>query len=439
MSGEGRVTSDERRKAKYSQLETRNSKLRIAIFHCWFVYSGGGERIVFEEALGLRNRGYEVEVYATYIDPQRCFPHYVEQVKPKTFIPQISSFIPLGKALTLFLTSVLAPLLVLRFKDVDLFVGENQPGAWLAYIASKILRKQYLVYFNQPNRIIYPREIDRATVTFKSNPDWKFAEFPLFKPIIRYLDMVSVRGADTLLTNGSYIGNIISYVYQKVRTDCPAGCHPQPKENLMVDKAYEGNFKINRKKIAKPYLLIAGRHEAQKKFEDVIRALALIKEQLGKETPQLVIPGPFTYHTRELAKLTEKLGLEEQVLFLGQVTEEDLQKLYCEAAIHCYPSYQEDFGMSPLEAAAWGVPTVAWDNAGPTVTIVSGVTGFLAKPFDVDDYAVKLLTLLKHPKQRAKMGWAAWERAKKEFSWEKHVDILEKAVLDTLKDSNGTV
>ena len=34
---------------------------RIAVFHCGFTYSGGGERIVIEEVLGLRRRGYDVE------------------------------------------------------------------------------------------------------------------------------------------------------------------------------------------------------------------------------------------------------------------------------------------------------------------------------------------------------------------------------------------
>jgi hypothetical protein len=32
-------------------------KLKIAVFHCGFVYSGGGERIVLEEVLGLRRLG----------------------------------------------------------------------------------------------------------------------------------------------------------------------------------------------------------------------------------------------------------------------------------------------------------------------------------------------------------------------------------------------
>jgi glycosyltransferase involved in cell wall biosynthesis len=407
-------------------------KPKLALFHCWFVYSGGGERIVFEQALGLRRRGYDTDVYATYVDPSRCFPNYIEEVEPKSFIPQVPSAIPLAEFFTLSLTSLLAPLISLRFREVDLFIGENQPGAWLAYTAARVLKKPYLVYLNQPNRVIYPREIDRAEISFRSHPDWKAAEFFLFRPLIRHFDMLSIQEAGRLLTNGSYIGNIISHIYQKDRVDCPAGCHPQPKENLMVGEAYKGSFQVNEKEIVKPYLLIAGRHEPQKKFEDVIQALAAIKKQPGMEGLQLVIPGAFSYHTRYLVDLAERLGVADDTLLLGQVSEGDLQRLYREAAVHCYPSHQEDFGMSPLEAGAWGVPTVAWGNAGPTVTVCDGETGFLAKPFDLGDYTAKILTLLAHPEEREKMGRAAWEWVGRRFSWERHVDILEKEIVSTL-------
>src|SRR4029077_16456744 len=47
---------------------------RIAVFHCGFTYSGGGERLVIEEVLGLRRRGYEVECYAPTVDASRCYP-----------------------------------------------------------------------------------------------------------------------------------------------------------------------------------------------------------------------------------------------------------------------------------------------------------------------------------------------------------------------------
>ena len=48
----------------------------------------------------------------------------------------------------------------------------------------------------------------------------------------------------------------------------------------------------------------------------------------------------------------------------------------------------------------------------------------------IDDYAEKILKLLGNPSLRVKMGKAAWERTKEVFSWENHVDILEKSILE---------
>src|SRR5579859_7714736 len=54
---------------------------RIAVFHCGFTYSGGGERIVIEEVLGLRRRGYDVECYAPTVDALRCYPDLIGDVR----------------------------------------------------------------------------------------------------------------------------------------------------------------------------------------------------------------------------------------------------------------------------------------------------------------------------------------------------------------------
>jgi D-inositol-3-phosphate glycosyltransferase len=143
----------------------------------------------------------------------------------------------------------------------------------------------------------------------------------------------------------------------------------------------------------------------------------------------LVIPGPFTRHTKKLIDLTRKLGIEDKVLFLGKVSENDLQKLYQHSAVYSYPSPEEDFGLGPLEAGGWGVPTVAWRHGGPTVTVEDGVTGFLAEPYKVSNYAKLMFKLLNDQKLRAKMGKAAWERTKDVFSWDKHTDIIEKSIL----------
>jgi glycosyltransferase involved in cell wall biosynthesis len=126
--------------------------------------------------------------------------------------------------------------------------------------------------------------------------------------------------------------------------------------------------------------------------------------------------------------LVKQLKLEKNVLFLGKIDEQKLQKLYKNAWVYCYPSPEEDFGLGPVEAGGWGVPTVAWNHAGPTVTVADNVTGFLATPYDVNDYADKMIKIFKNKALRNKMGKEAWKRTRDHFNWDKHIDILEEEI-----------
>lgn len=407
---------------------------KIAIFHCGFVYSGGGERIVLEEARGLKKRGYEVRVYAPTIDKKLCYPRFLKELGVRTFLPSFTEKLPYRDALRMVVSSLLAPILAINFRDVDLFIGANQPGAWITYCMAKVLGKPYLVYLNQPNRLVYPRKIDRQT-GWQTRKDYYLLAgiIKRIKPFIAWADRISFTFGRVMLVNGSYIGKAIKKIYKKPIVSCPGGAYPKAWASLRLnpESAFEGGFKINGVKISKPYLLIANRHEPQKKFEYVIKAMEKVIKKVPRST--LVIPGPFTAHTDKLINLSKRLKIDQKVLFLGQISEEDLQKLYQEAAIHCYPAPDEDFGLGPLEAGVWGVPTVAWNHGGPTVTVIHGKTGYLAEPYKVEDYAQGIIVLLSDPEKRAKAGKAAWEYVNGNFSWEKHVDILEKEIKKALK------
>ncbi len=97
--------------------------LKIAVFHCGFAYSGGGERLVLEEVMGLRRLGHDVACYAPTLDKVACFPDFIEEVGVSTFLPQLPKWFPLRDALAMVLSSLLAPLLALRFRDIEVFVG----------------------------------------------------------------------------------------------------------------------------------------------------------------------------------------------------------------------------------------------------------------------------------------------------------------------------
>ncbi len=406
-----------------------DNKLKIAVFHCGFVYSGGGERIVLEEVMGLRRLGYDVVCFAPTLDRKRCYPDFIDHVGVQTFLPQLPKWFPLWDAIAMTLSSVLAPFLALRFLDIDVFVGANQPGAWIAYCVAKVLRKPYVVYMNQPNRLIYPRKIDQET-GWLTRKDYHVLNeiIQRIKRFVAWADRISFTGAEVMLGNGGYIAGVIEKIYGRKLELCPAGCHPQPREILRLNPhtAYVGSFKVGEVIIHKPYILITNRHEPQKKFEYVIEAMA----QVAKVVPEacLLIPGTFTAHTPNLIALAEHLGIADNILFLGQISESDLQRLYQEATVYCYPAPEEDFGMGVIEAMAWGVPVVAWNKAGTTVTVSDGESGFLADPYKVESYAEGILRLLLDQNLRVKMGRAARDRVETLFSWDRHVRIMEGAI-----------
>lgn len=413
--------------------------LKITIFHCTLIYNGGGERIVFGQLEGLKKRGYDVSCFAPVIDKEYCYPDIISRYPVYSFLPQLPGWFPFRHATLLVITSFLAPLLALRFKDTDLFIGENQPGTWLAFVISRVLGKPYIIYTCHPNRMIYTRSLTREQI-WKTQPDfyWLSVFFEPFKPILKFLDKLSfTQSGQTVLTNGYFIGRQFGRAYKVEWRGCPSGAPIVGKRKLSKrpETVFEGSVRINGVTIEKPYLLFIGRHEVWKRIDLAIKAMAKIVEKFPRVT--LVIPGRKTLYTQDLVRLTKCLGISNKVLFIDDTSQLDLRKLYREAAVYLFTSKKEDFGIVMVEAMGAGVPVVAWDAGGPRDIVVDGETGFLARPFDLDDFVRKTLKLLGDPELRFKMGRAGWKRARREFSWKKHLDVLEEEIGKALKISNN--
>jgi glycosyltransferase involved in cell wall biosynthesis len=409
--------------------KTYKRKLKIALFHCAFVYSGGGERIALEATLGLRKAGHSVDLYSPATDWKNCFPDLLRTAKPKEIIPQFPPGFPLRDGLNMLFASLLAPFVVQKFAHYDVYIGENQPGVWFAYLFAKIFRKPYVIYLNQPNRMIYPRAIDVKT-GWRTNTSFVFLEkaIALARPIVATLDKISIQRANFMAVNGHYIGDIISQIYGKDYITCPAGCDPFPHGTLRFEKKryYSGTLQVNGFRIEKPYIFLSNRHYPQKRFDYAIEALPLVLKKFP--TVKLVISGAFTSSTNLWRALAEKLGVSESIIWLGEVSNLDMGKLYEHACVYVYTSPEEDYGMGVVEAEEFGVPVVAWNHAGPTVTVVSAKTGFLVKPYEVKEFARSISWLLEHPNERVAMGKLAHSHVQKHFTWKRHVEILENTL-----------
>lgn len=90
-------------------------------------------------------------------------------------------------------------------------------------------------------------------------------------------------------------------------------------------------------------------------------------------------------------------GMEETVRFLGRVDDATLTAAYQAANVHVFPVLEstddvEGFGMVAIEAAANGLPTVAFAAGGVMDAVDEGVSGNLVCPDDYAAFATAVLT-----------------------------------------------
>lgn len=159
-------------------------------------------------------------------------------------------------------------------------------------------------------------------------------------------------------------------------------------------------------------ILFLGRLGKRKGAYDLIDALALLKCQ--DITPELLMGGDG--EVDEVRAHAQRLGVAEQVRFLGWVRGADKQRLLDEATLYCLPSYNEGLPMGVLEAMEAGLPIVSTPIGGIPDAVTPGKEGALITPGDVSGLAQALKELLTQPAMAQQQGQAARAKVRELFS-----------------------
>lgn len=140
-------------------------------------------------------------------------------------------------------------------------------------------------------------------------------------------------------------------------------------------------------------------------------------------------PDGKTVYTRELQKLIETKGLENQVTLCGNTS--DVLSKYVNADIIVLPSAYEGFGLALAEGMSAGLPGVGFRNCmGVNEIIEDGRTGYLVGEGD-EELAGGLSRLMENQNLRVTMGKAAHEAMKQyapEKIWSAWDNLLNQVV-----------
>jgi glycosyltransferase involved in cell wall biosynthesis len=162
------------------------------------------------------------------------------------------------------------------------------------------------------------------------------------------------------------------------------------------------------------FILWVGTLEPRKNVARLIGAYRRLREEGVRHG--LVIAGGRGWLCDDVFEAAGRDGLGEQVLFTGQVGEDDLLALYQSADVFAYPSLYEGFGLPVLEAMACGVPVVCSDRG--SLPEAAGDAALLVDPTDESAMAAALARTLHDDDLRQEMVARGRHRAR-EFTWDR--------------------
>ncbi len=182
-----------------------------------------------------------------------------------------------------------------------------------------------------------------------------------------------------------------------------------------------------------PAFLYVGRLKRYKGIALAIRALALARGRRPELSLGIAGAGD---HRPALERLAAELGLGGAVHFHGFVGEAEKIELMRRAWANLFPSPKEGWGITVVEAAACGTPSIASDSPGLRDSVRHGETGYLVPHGDVDALARRMLELAETPALVAALGAGA-RRFAEGLTWERTAADTERHLHAIIAGSAG--
>lgn len=301
--------------------------------------------------------------------------------------------------------------------DYDVFVGGSWDTAtdvietFFYFLAVKIKRKPF---------ILWREDWDWNVKSFKRSLVKKFAGF-----IGRNVDAVLVPGTkhrEFFIKLG--VDNEKIFIMPNVSNI------EQTDDDERISKETVNELGLTNKKV----VLFVGRLIDLKGVDYLLHAFVKLKEKLNDAVLLVVGEGP---EKNGLMELSHELGLDDNVIFTGNIDNNSLGAYYMLCDVFVLPSITTYFADAcPLvvnEAMYFGKPVVTSDAVGTTFMIEDGKNGYVVAERDPDALARAIYDVIKDPETEEKMGMESKKLIEESFRYQNMIDGFSSAVNFVLK------
>ena len=320
---------------------------RVAIAHDYLTQRGGAERVV----LALHRAFPDATIHTTLYDPDGTYPEFRDA---RVVVSPLNRVAPLRRNHRAALP--LLPYAVSRLPvDADVVVASS--SGWAHGVPTS---GRKLVYCHAPARWLYQAE---AYLGGAANRSPRGRALAALSGWLRRWDARAAASADRYLANSTVVRDRIAAAYG-IAADVvppPYGIDPAGPQQPVAALADWADARTPGPSGRGGYLLVVSRLLPYKNVDVLVEAVRGLPERLV-----VVGAGPLEARLRATAP--------DNVRIVTGLTDAELRWTYAHARTLLAPSL-EDYGLTPLEAAAYGVPSLALRAGGYLDTIDEHVNG----------------------------------------------------------------
>jgi glycosyltransferase involved in cell wall biosynthesis len=172
-----------------------------------------------------------------------------------------------------------------------------------------------------------------------------------------------------------------------------------------------------------------------KGHEFVIEAARRIRDQLPDAKFLFVGDGLLR---SELERQIEAAGLRDRFVFTGLVSPSEIPSLISAMDVLVHASLREGLARALPQSLISGKPAISFDVDGAREVVLTGVTGYLTAPRDIEQLAKAMLSLGLSSADRVAFGQEGRRRFTERFRHEAMTRSIRELYLRILSDTTGT-
>ena len=292
-------------------------------------------------------------------------------------------------------------------------------------------------YFRKRNKV---RELEKIinlqNVEAIISDSWKSLEIPIKKLQIKRLPLISlVHGNELIIKNENHQKRIINILknVDKIVSNSEYTKNlllKVSKEFSNIEIIYPGvssfeNIKEEELKLSdgQPTLLTLARLEKRKGHKYILHAISKLKDQYPNI--RYIIAGD-GQEKNNLKSLADTLNISENVIFIGSVSDAQKKYILNKTDLMIMPTIDETnklsiegFGIAYIEAALFGIPSIASNIGGTKEAVIHNETGIVLD--NLNDLENSIRELIINKDKRKLYGHNAKKRALEELHWDKQV------------------